>query len=173
MARSGLGRVARRRRSRWGRLELASVKDSTFAATLPALSERLHTGSANGFALRIYNDAYSTSQSILSYFPGSSGSFEQGTDAALDLKLYTSGYTNTRLMIKADGKVGIGTLSPSCLLHVAGPIRTASYSVAGVPSATTAGAGTMIYVTNPTPGSPRPFWSNGSEWRDAAGTILA
>lgn len=137
-----------------------------------ALGE-LRTGSNNAFALSIYNDAYSTSQSIFSYFPRSTGTFEQGTDGALDLKFYTSGYLNTRLTIKADGKIGIGTASPSCQLHVAGPIRTASYTVAGQPSASGSGPGAMIYVTNPATGQPRPYWSNGSEWRDAAGALLA
>ena len=53
-----------------------------------------------------------------------------------------------------------------------GLIRPRTYTVATVPSAAGV-AGAMIYVTNPAVGSARPYWSNGTNWYDAAGTLLA
>lgn len=44
------------------------------------------------------------------------------------------------------------------------PMRLASYTVAGVPSAATAGAGAQIYVTNEAGGAV-PAFSDGTNWR--------
>lgn len=71
-----------------------------------------------------------------------------------------------------EGNVGIGTTSPVCSADINGPVRCKSYTVATVPSAAL-GDGMMIYVTNPTVGSARPYWSRSSNWYDAAGTLLA
>ena len=38
--------------------------------------------------------------------------------AAADMRFYTSGHTNERMRIKADGKVGIGTATPQSLLQI-------------------------------------------------------
>jgi Protein of unknown function (DUF2793) len=62
------------------------------------------------------------------------------------------------------GNVGIGTASPSTNLHVNGPARVGSYTVAGVPSASTAGAGAIIYVSNESGGAVLAF-SDGTNWR--------
>lgn len=44
------------------------------------------------------------------------------------------------------------------------PMRLVSYTVAGVPSAATAGAGAQIYVTNEVDGAV-PAFSDGTNWR--------
>jgi hypothetical protein len=62
------------------------------------------------------------------------------------------------------GNVGIGTSAPSTSLHVAGPVRTGSYTVATVPSASATGAGSMIYVSDETGGAVMAF-SDGTDWR--------
>lgn len=62
------------------------------------------------------------------------------------------------------GNLGIGTATPSTKLHVAGPVRVASYTVATLPSAATAGAGSMIFVSNETGGATLAY-SDGSNWR--------
>jgi Protein of unknown function (DUF2793) len=73
-----------------------------------------------------------------------------------------------RMTIAAGGDVGIGTAAPSTRLHVAGPVRCGQYATAGRPSAATVGAGTQIYDTTLS----KPVWSDGTDWRDAAGTVV-
>lgn len=62
------------------------------------------------------------------------------------------------------GDAGIGTENPSTKLHVNGPARVGTYTVAAVPSASTVGAGTIIYVSNETGGAVLAF-SDGTNWR--------
>jgi hypothetical protein len=51
-------------------------------------------------------------------------------------------------------------------------LHNRTYTVAAAPSPTGI-AGTQFYCTNPAAGQARPYWSNGTEWRDATGTLLA
>lgn len=60
--------------------------------------------------------------------------------------------------------IGVGTATPSTTLHVNGPARIGSYTVGTVPSASTAGAGSMIYVSDETGGA-IPAFSDGTDWR--------
>lgn len=66
--------------------------------------------------------------------------------------------------VKGDGLVGVGTSSPSTQFHVVGPIRCGSYTVGTVPSASSAGAGARIYVTNEAGGAVGAE-SDGADWR--------
>ena len=58
---------------------------------------------------------------------------------------------------------------------VTGAIKVPTYTVAGAPSASTAGAGTVIYVSNGAAGSPILAFSDGTNWKrsDTGGTIAA
>lgn len=47
---------------------------------------------------------------------------------------------------------------------VVGAIKVPTYTVAGAPSADTAGAGTVIYVSNGAAGSPILAFSDGTDW---------
>jgi hypothetical protein len=69
-----------------------------------------------------------------------------------------------RLRITSSGKVGVGTTTPSAMLHVNGELRIGSYAVAGLPSASTTGAGTVIFVSNESGGAVLAF-SDGTNWR--------
>jgi len=71
--------------------------------------------------------------------------------------------TVERMRVTNAGDVGIGTTAPSTKLHVNGPIRCASYTVATLPSASVAGAGSMIYVSNAA-GGPVHATGNGTNW---------
>lgn len=48
-----------------------------------------------------------------------------------------------------------------------------TYTVAGVPSAATSGAGTIIYVSNGLAGAPTVAVSDGTNWKSAAGTTIS
>ena len=56
---------------------------------------------------------------------------------------------------------------------VVGAIQVPTYTVAGAPSAATAGAGTLIYVSNGAAGSAILAFSDGTNWKrsDTGGTI--
>jgi hypothetical protein len=58
---------------------------------------------------------------------------------------------------------------------VTGAIKLPTYTVAGAPSASAAGAGTAIYVSNGAAGSPVMAFSNGTNWLrvDTLATISA
>jgi hypothetical protein len=74
-----------------------------------------------------------------------------------------SGLTE-KMRIAPDGKVGIGTTTPTSKLDVAGPVRVGQYAKAALPSATTSGTGAMIYVTDDVGGAVIAF-SDGAAWR--------
>ena len=58
---------------------------------------------------------------------------------------------------------------------VTGAIKVPTYTVASAPSASTAGAGTLIYVSNGAAGSPILAFSDGTNWKrsDTGATIAA
>ena len=58
---------------------------------------------------------------------------------------------------------------------VTGAIKVPTYTVATAPSAVTAGAGTLIYVSNGAAGSAILAFSDGTNWKrsDTGGTIAA
>lgn len=78
--------------------------------------------------------------------------------------LYLRAGGSDRAAVKSTGDTGIGTLSPTTKLHVNGPIRCGSFTVATVPVAGTVGAGTIIYVSNESGGAV-PAFSDGTDWR--------
>lgn len=79
----------------------------------------------------------------------------------------TATVTSERMRITSAGNVGIGTTAPTTPLHVNGAARVGSFTVAGVPSASTSGAGSIIYVSNETGGAVLAF-SDGTNWRRVA-----
>ena len=77
---------------------------------------------------------------------------------------FGTGATGTQTTIPAGANAGIGVNDPSCRLEVDGPVRVGQYSVAGAPSASTAGAGANIYVSNGAAGDPVMAFSDGTNW---------
>lgn len=102
------------------------------------------------------------------YHVFSGGSFDVGIDNSdgdkFKISLGGALGTTDRLVIDSGGNVGIGTAAPSTKLHVAGPIRCASYTVATLPSASAAGAGAQVYVSDESGGAV-PTFSDGTNWR--------
>jgi hypothetical protein len=66
-----------------------------------------------------------------------------------------------------------GDLTGSVIGDVLGAIKLPTYTVANAPSAATAGAGTLIYVSNGAGGSPILAFSDGTNWKrsDTGATI--
>ena len=56
---------------------------------------------------------------------------------------------------------------------ITGAAKLPTYTVASAPSAATAGAGTIIYVSNGLAGAPTVAVSDGTDWISAAGTAIA
>lgn len=56
---------------------------------------------------------------------------------------------------------------------VEGAVKLPTYTVATAPSAVTAGAGTIIYVSNGNAGAPTVAVSNGTNWIAASGIAIA
>lgn len=58
---------------------------------------------------------------------------------------------------------------------VVGTVKLPTYTVASAPSAATAGAGTIVYVSNGAAGSPILAFSDGTDWKrsDTGATIAA
>jgi len=83
------------------------------AATDQKVWELMQGGSGE-FLLRTINDTYSASQNAIAVNRGSSYNVD-------NISLLTMG--SSRLYINSSGGVGIGTTSPSTLLHVAGAAR--------------------------------------------------
>lgn len=69
----------------------------------------------------------------------------------------------------------IGAVTGNVTGSVVGAVKVPTYTVAGAPSASTAGAGTIIYVSNGAAGSPVLAFSNGTNWLrvDTLATISA
>jgi len=76
----------------------------------------------------------------------------------------TAGVLQQAMRINEAQNVGIGVNTPTCHLHVNGPIRCASYTVGTVPSASVTGAGAQIYVSNEVGGAVLAF-SDATNWR--------
>jgi hypothetical protein len=67
----------------------------------------------------------------------------------------------------------VGDVTGDVTGNVIGAIQVPTYTVAGAPSASSAGAGTLIYVSNGAAGSAILAFSDGTNWKrsDTGGTI--
>jgi hypothetical protein len=103
------------------------------------------------------------------------GRDENGTNYAGYMQFLTTtsgGSVTEKMRLTSNGNLGIGTMTPTATLHVSGTIRFGVYTVATVPSASASGVGTQIYVSDSAGGS-NTYVSDGTNWRNAARTILA
>lgn len=85
-------------------------------------------------------------------------------DNALGYVIYGGGTTNDFTLANRTLQTVIANPHGTQRTEFGGAARLASYTVAGVPSAATNGAGSMIYVSNETGGAV-PAFSDGTNWR--------
>jgi len=72
-------------------------------------------------------------------------------------------HNTVRMLVSANGNVGIHETAPTAPLHVNGAVRVGNVTVATLPSAANSGAGAIIYVSDETDGATLAF-SDGSNW---------
>jgi hypothetical protein len=85
-----------------------------------------------------------------------------GTYAAKDVRFLSD--TTERARLHSTGEWSIGTVTKSAMLSVNGAARVGQYTVATVPSASTNGAGSIIYVSDEVGGACLAF-SDGTDWK--------
>lgn len=124
-----------------------------------------HAGA--GHQIKINKQTAAATASFL-YQTNWTGFAEMGLNGSNDFSIKVSDDSgNWREAIKFDhatGNVAIGGIWPQTRLHVNGPIRPASYTVATKPSASSHGAGAMIFITDSSSGAEMAY-SDGSVWR--------
>ena len=97
-----------------------------------------------------------------------------GTDGAFPIRFDTNAIE--RMRIDASGNVGVGTTAPTVPVDANGAIRTRPVTVATLPSASTAGAGSRHFVTDSNAttfaavvagggANGVPVYSDGTNWR--------
>jgi hypothetical protein len=148
------------------RMGVNATADATNRLTVSAISTLFnHAGTHHRVTV---NKAGATDTASLVFQTGYSGRAEIGTTGNDHLRFRVSadGATwKTALSIDpATGHIGIDTLSPTTRLDVAGPMRIGQYTVAGMPSAASSGAGALIHVSNEVGGAVIAF-SDGTSWR--------
>jgi hypothetical protein len=116
-----------------------------------------------GFSFRGYNPNGTFSQTGLVHVLVDDTVSGSETPGAL---VFSTGRSSAseRMRIASSGRVGIGTASPSCALHVAGPVRVGSSAKAALPGAAVVGAGAVLLVPDEAGGAVLAF-SDGTDWR--------
>lgn len=100
----------------------------------------------------------------------------QGTFVSIYTTAKTTTTTVEKVRITDAGDMGIGVTAPTATLHVSGAIRTGSYTVATLPSASASGAGARAFVTDANAttfaavaagggANGVPVYSDGTNWR--------
>lgn len=121
---------------------------------------------------------------IISDFDGGGGDVILDS-AAGDIALRSNAGSGGTVRVKnggdtviTGGNVGIGTTTPSTALHVNGPARVGQYTVATLPSASTAGFGAIVFVSDANAVTPRSIVAGGGAnkamvWSDGANWLVA
>jgi hypothetical protein len=153
-----------------GALSRLSVGAATASASVPFAvggEATLLSHAGAGHRVTINKNADGDTASLI-FQTAFAGTVEIGTAGNNDLAVKTSpsaGLWADRLVIRrTTGDIGIGVSAPTARLHVEGPVRTGSATVAGLPSAAASGAGTLVYVSDAAGGAIHAF-SDGSAWR--------
>ncbi|MEM1100847.1 MAG: DUF2793 domain-containing protein [Pseudomonadota bacterium] len=159
-------------------LGINASADTTNRLSVNAPATLLNNAGA-GHQLKL-NKAASGDTASLLFQSGFTGHAEMGLAGTTDFSVKVSadgGTWFTALSAQgSDGSVsvsrlGVGTSSPTADLHVTGPARVGSYTVAGLPSASATGAGAMVFVSDEVGGAVMAF-SDGSDWRRMTDRVI-
>ena len=99
--------------------------------TSPTDKLNINTG-AGTFDFKDYNLTYNTSLAVRS----ESGYLGLVTEGAQDVFISTNGFANKRIVVKSDGKVGIGVTAPTSSVHVDGLQTNSGSTSAHLPTGT-------------------------------------
>ena len=100
------------------RMRIDETGNVGIGTTTPTDKLNINTG-AGTFDFRDYNLTYSTSLGIRAEGSGYLGLVTEGAN---EVFISTNGFSNKRLTVKSDGKVGIGTTSPNSKMTVQGDL---------------------------------------------------
>jgi hypothetical protein len=147
-------------------LGVSSTADATNRLSVSSPAS-LFTHAGAGHQLKVNKNAAADVVGVV-FQTGFSGRAEMGLsgDDKFRIKVSANGTTwlDAQSIDPATGNIGIGTSSPATKLQVNGPVRIGNYPKASLPSATTSGAGAMIYVLDDIGGAV-PAFSDGTAWR--------
>lgn len=104
----------------------------------------VHADDQSPYLAKFYNEMYSATDPVFTYYADNSGAMMQGTETARALQFYTSGLSNIRMTISANGNVGIGTATPGASLETTGDILLANNKTYNIKAST----GTAIGILN-------------------------
>ncbi len=123
-----------------------------------------------GFSFRAYTPmgAFAQTARVAAIVSGTPSGGSVPTDLILSCGPTTA---TERMRILSSGEVGIATANPTTTLHVAGPVRVGSATVAGLPSASTVGVGSIVYVSDESGGAVLAF-SDGANWRRSTDRVV-
>lgn len=93
----------------------------------------------------------------------------------VDIRAAASGATSQTEIARYEVGTGFSMYGANKVINQERAIMFRTYTVAGVSAlqAVNTGAGGAIYITNPGSGASRPYWSDGANFKDAAGVTLA
>ncbi|MFD1197685.1 DUF2793 domain-containing protein [Brucella gallinifaecis] len=127
----------------------------------------LFNNAGAGHQVKINKNAVTDTASLL-FQTAWSGHAEMGLSGDNNFRIKVGDDAgNWREAMKIDhatGNVAVGQIWPSTRLHVDGPIRLASFTVAALPLASQPGPGAMVFVSNATGGAQMAY-SDGVAWR--------
>lgn len=159
-------------------LSMLGVQATPDAVNRFALSSdaSLFNNAGAGHQVKVNKQAASDTASLL-FQTNWTGYAEMGLNGSNDFSVKVGddgGNWREALRVdRATGNVAIGSNWPKTRLDVDGPIRSASYSVATLPSAASHGAGAIIFVTDSGTGAEMAY-SDGNAWRSMrSGSLIS
>lgn len=150
-------------------LSMLGIQATADATNRFALSSEasLFNNAGAGHQVKINKNASVDTASLL-FQSGWVGHAEMGLSGDDNFSIKVGDDTGSwRVAMKVDrgtGNVAVGAISPTTRLHVDGPVRPASYTVLGLPSAVQNGAGSIAFVNNASGGAQMAY-SDGTVWR--------
>lgn len=156
-------------------LGIHASADETNRLTVSAAATLLnHAG--NGHQLKLNKNGEADTASLL-FQSNWTGHAEMGLAGSKDFSVKVSDdngqWREAMRVDRSSGNIMIGAMTPSTRLHVDGAIRTGSITIRTLPSASTQGAGAIIFVSDASGGAQHAY-SDGKQWLSLrSGAVIA